>query len=262
MSTYNQHSEKLISCLISLENENTRSSGKMALIEITSTLMPHGKPLYAEVAKYRQITALVAQYGRKTILKAIMLMVKDFCNSVNVVRNMNEDQMIEAAAMMLDECGNFRLEDYQMMFSMGKRGQFPSAKLMDRVDIQYISLMMDEYWIMRHRAGKEREKEIEENKLQRALIRGGQRLIGGPEIKPISDAQMDLLNKALKDTAAAMGQPLLDIEKEEEFKKIRAEYKASQMKQKAASGELKTPIRIVLVENTDNNEKHNTNNLP
>jgi hypothetical protein len=43
----------------------------------------------------------------------------DFCSSINVLRNMNEDQMIEAAAMLIAECGNFRLEDYVMMFSMG-----------------------------------------------------------------------------------------------------------------------------------------------
>ncbi|MBK7885497.1 MAG: hypothetical protein IPJ81_18160 [Chitinophagaceae bacterium] len=74
-------------------------------------------------------------------------MIKDFCSSLNVVRNMNEDQMIEAAAMLLDECENFRLEDYMIMFSMAKRGEL--VKIMDRIDLQVITAMLDEYFTRR-----------------------------------------------------------------------------------------------------------------
>ncbi len=101
------------------------------------------------------VKILAAQYGENVLLKNIFLLVKDFCGGVNVVRNMNEDQMIEAAAMLLDECGNFRLEDYVMMFSMAKRGAFfPDVKIYDRIDIQLISSIMDEYWKRRNEAGR------------------------------------------------------------------------------------------------------------
>lgn len=89
-------------------------------------------------------------------------MVKDLSSSINVVRNMNEDQMIEAAAMLLDECDNFRLEDYQMMFAMAKRGTL--VRILDRLDINIISQMMDEYYTRRRMAG---ERYYEDNEADR-----------------------------------------------------------------------------------------------
>lgn len=72
---------------------------------------------------------------------------------------MTEDQMIEAAAMLINECGNFRIEDYVMMFSMAKKGEL--VKIFDRVDIQLVTAIMDEYWQRRYHAGsKETEGEI------------------------------------------------------------------------------------------------------
>jgi hypothetical protein len=69
---------------------------------------------------------------------------------------MNEDQMIDCASMLLDECGTFRLEDYQVMFTMAKRGKI--GKIMDRLDISVISQLLDEYWTIRNEYGK-REQE-------------------------------------------------------------------------------------------------------
>lgn len=131
----------------------------MELLAMTGELMPAGKPRYLEVIQYPMIRSLIAEHGRKTMLKVLFLLVKDFCASLNVVRNMNEDQMIEAASMLIDECDNFRIEDYIMMFSMGKKGEL--VKIMDRMDIQVITCMMDEYWRRRFIAGKiETETEI------------------------------------------------------------------------------------------------------
>lgn len=122
----------------------------MELIAISRDLMPEGKPAFLQVVKFPMIRDLAKSEGPNIMLKVLLLMVKDFCNSLNVVRNMNDDQMIEAASMLLDECDNFRLEDYTMMFSLGKRGQL--VKIMDRIDLQIITAMMDEYWIQRKRA--------------------------------------------------------------------------------------------------------------
>lgn len=132
----------------------------MELVTMTGKMMPNGNPLFEIVKNCPAITQLVHEYGRKTVLKVLYLLVKDLCNTLNVVRNMNNDQMIEAAAMLLDECDNFRLEDYTMMFALGKRGQL--VKIMDRVDMDMISGMMDAYWHLRLAAAyRLQQQEIE-----------------------------------------------------------------------------------------------------
>jgi len=128
----------------------TKSEAKMEFVGIISELMPGGNASHPEVIKFPMIKNLVVEFGKKTMLKVIFLLIRDFCNSINVVRNMNEDQMIEAAAMLIDECDNFRLEDYAMMFSMGKKGIL--VKIFDRIDISVITQMLDEYWKRRNLA--------------------------------------------------------------------------------------------------------------
>lgn len=151
-------SQKLLQCLIKLESEQLRSEAKMELVIMTSELMPKGKPSFLEVVKYPMISQLVQTEGRRKMLAVLVLLVKDFCTSLNVVRNMNEDQMIEAASMLLDECGNFRMEDYLMMFAMAKKGAL-DVKILDRIDIQVIAQILDDYWKHRHRAGKKAQEE-------------------------------------------------------------------------------------------------------
>lgn len=124
-------------------------------------LMPAGKPTYLQVIQYPMVKQLVQDNGNKTMLKVLFLLVKDFCASMNVVRNMNEDQMIESAAMLIDECDNFRMEDYVMMFQMGKRGDL--VKVMDRIDINVLTLMLDAYWEKRRDAAANHE-DTEEKK--------------------------------------------------------------------------------------------------
>lgn len=147
-------------CLIKLETPE-RASAKMELISIVSDLMPQGKPQYLQMVRYPMISQLVQTEGKKKMLAVLVLMVKDFCSSVNVVRNMNEDQMIEAGAMLIDECDNFRLEDYTMMFAMAKRGTL--VKIFDRVDIEVITNIVDAYWQRR----KDVAAAVEEDEIQR-----------------------------------------------------------------------------------------------
>jgi hypothetical protein len=155
-----QSSIRLLECLIKLETPE-RSEAKMELVLRTNELMPAGKPKFLEVIKYPMIKTLIEKEGKRKMLAVLVLLIKDFCSSINVVRNMNEDQMIEAAAMLMEECGNFRMEDYVMMFTMAKRGVFhPQIKIMDRIDIQLISSILDEYWKHRHEA--ETKKQVEE----------------------------------------------------------------------------------------------------
>jgi hypothetical protein len=88
---------------------------------------------------------------------------------------MNEDQMIETASMLLDECDNFRLEDYVMMFALAKRGQL--VKIFDRIDIDLVGEIMNEYWFKRNEAGKRAQDEhfrSFEEKMKEAERRPGQ----------------------------------------------------------------------------------------
>lgn len=141
-------------------NDDARFEAKQELMARTAELMPQGKPQYLEMRNYPMLGALVKQEGYKNVLKIVMALVKDFCASLNVVRNMSEDQMIEAAGMLIDECGNFRLEDYVMMFALAKRGQL--VKVLDRMDIQIVGQMIDEYWKIRNAAGvREQDREPE-----------------------------------------------------------------------------------------------------
>lgn len=115
----------------------------MELLAIANELLPGGEPQYLSMVEYPKISDLINEQGRKEILKIVFLIVKDFCNSFNVVRNMNEDQMIEAANMLIEDAGNYRLEDYYMMFAMAKKGQL--VKIYDRIDVQVINEMADNY---------------------------------------------------------------------------------------------------------------------
>lgn len=139
------------------DDENVKKEAKMELISITSELMPKGAPNLTGVIKYPTIDRLGQEVGKKGVLLMILTLVRDYCNSLNVVRNMNEDQMLETASMLLDECDNFRLEDYVMMFSMAKRGEF--VKVYDHVDINLVGEIMDAYWLIRNAAGKRAQEE-------------------------------------------------------------------------------------------------------
>ncbi len=140
-----------------METPEFHQDGKMELIFIASELMPKGVPNLTGVIKYPTIESLRQELGKKVALTLVLALVKDLCSSINVVRNMNEDQMLETASMLLDECGSFRLEDYVMMFALAKRGQL--VKIYDRIDIDMMGEMMDEYWFRRNQAGRRAQEE-------------------------------------------------------------------------------------------------------
>lgn len=131
----------------------------MELIQIANTLVPGGVPNFLSVVNYPKIDDLLKEHGQAKMLKIIFLQVKDFCGSFNVVRNMNEDQMIEAASMLLEERDNFRLEDYTMMFAMAKRGQLFDVH--DRIDLQVITTMLDKFWTKRQAAARDVQQQEE-----------------------------------------------------------------------------------------------------
>lgn len=143
---------------------------KLAYGRAVKQLFPDNKPNYLGVIQYPKITDLVKDHGEPTILLLLAVMVRDYCASVNVARNMNEDQILEAAAMLMEEAGNFRLEDYAMMFALAKRGKL--VKVYERIDLTTITEMADAYYAERRDAKiQAQEQEIERLEAQKPVHR-------------------------------------------------------------------------------------------
>lgn len=122
------------------------------IFRITAELMPAGKPNYTAVIRYPKISDLVQELGEPVMGTILSEIIRQFCASLNVARNMNAQQIVEAAAMLLNECDNFRLEDYVVMFQMAKRGDL-GVNFYERIDIETIARIMDAFWDRRHDAG-------------------------------------------------------------------------------------------------------------
>jgi len=124
----------------------------LALVTATKHLMPAGVPAFNIIRERPTIAVLAKEMGEVDVAKVLYLMVKNFCDSFNVVRNMTVPQMVESASLLLDECGDFRIEDYHVMFTMAKRGGLIDIR--DRIDVSMIGRLMDEYFKYRNEEGK------------------------------------------------------------------------------------------------------------
>jgi hypothetical protein len=145
--------------------QEERLVAKLEYGKAIKALFQDGKPNYLGVVQFPQIRDLVKDNGEPVVLLLIAVMVRDYCASVNVARNMNEDQILEAAAMLMEEAGNFRLEDYAMMFAQAKRGKL--VKVYERIDLTTITDMADAYFAERRDAKiNQQEQEIERLEVQ------------------------------------------------------------------------------------------------
>lgn len=143
---------QLMATLERLDKPELRTQAKLELMGVVNQLLPEGKPDYVGIVRYPKISDLIPARGYAPMLMLVSAIIRDFCASFNIVRNMNAEQIVEAAGMLLDECGNFRLEDYILMFAMAKRGELYEVR--DRIDLQIITAIWDNYWMKRHNAGK------------------------------------------------------------------------------------------------------------
>lgn len=130
---------------------------KMELSIATSEMMPAGIPKYRDMIYPPPMQLLISEHGRPHMMKVIVLLLGDLNEAFNVVRPMSDSQMIDIAAMMLDECGDFRLEDYIMLLTMVKRGDL--VKVMDRIDMGVIGAAMNEYYLRRRDEGLRAQEE-------------------------------------------------------------------------------------------------------
>lgn len=137
--------------MLASKNEPAVLRAKKWLALEVSDMMQQGMPACRKIIKrpplYQLLKADTTKDTRKEIHTTLYLLIKDFCNSVNVVRNMDDYQMVDAATFLLDECYDYRLEDYAIMFTMAKRGNL--VNILDRIDIQVIGEISKAYWAVR-----------------------------------------------------------------------------------------------------------------
>jgi hypothetical protein len=145
-------------CLLNLQNNNQPLS-PIQLVELASELLPKGNPNFKAMRNFTPIKVLLDNESATItdIRCALLVLVKNFSESINVVRNLNETQAVEITEMLIDECGDFRLEDYFIMFQLAKRGKIGDIR--DRIDIQLICKLRNEY---KHYRDIEGEKLLEE----------------------------------------------------------------------------------------------------
>ena len=139
------HSQNLAVSILKLEapTDNEKSQAKLRLANIAMDLMPAGVVDFDKLKECAPIKSLVEGIGKTEMQTLLFLLISNFCKSINVVRNMGEDQMIECAMYLLDECKDYTMEDYVVMFAMAKRGKI--GNVMDHLDIEVVAEMHAEY---------------------------------------------------------------------------------------------------------------------
>lgn len=130
-----------------LANEATEKDGKVELVNAGIRLIPQGVVNFESLYDLQPITDLVTIHGTAKVQTLIFTLIQNFCKSFNVVRNMEQDQMIECAMVLLSDCKDFRLEDYVIMFTLAKRMKI--GNVYDHIDLAVISTIHDEYLVIR-----------------------------------------------------------------------------------------------------------------
>lgn len=184
------------------------------LTELATELLPKGNADFKAIRKFTPIQSLIDnQIASLTDIREMLtILVMNFSESMNVVRNLNATQAIEIVEMLIDECGDFRIEDYFIMFQLAKRGKIGDIR--DRVDIQLVSKLIDEYWDYRHKEGK-RLQELEDKEKAQQRIEQKRKALGSGqhteqlitseqfavEVQKLQDAMIENLDKQTLDEA-------------------------------------------------------------
>lgn len=209
-----------------------KTKAKLELSELISVSMPKGEPDWLALRYNIPVATLVAEHGKKEITMVLICLLRDFCDSFNVVRNMTEDQIIDAATMLRDECGDYRMEDYAIMLTMAKRNSL-GVKILDRLDISTIGQIRAAYDAFR-REGIVELAEREHMEYERQLKSSSNiwvvntRLSFFPHwsclanayeywrVKPLRDLRMKLSGELVQDKAKETEQRKQEIEKSQE----------------------------------------------
>lgn len=155
---------KLVKCLAQTEKEETKLSAMIELSRINNVLLPQGKPDHLIIVKFKTIKQQIEELGRQVVFSTIVLLIRSFCSSFNLVRNMSEMQMIECTTNLLlkYENSNYRIEDFVQFFQGAKMGLY--GKVYDHMDTNVIFEMLEQFDIQRYEAGELKMKDLFDEK--------------------------------------------------------------------------------------------------
>lgn len=117
--------------------------GKIELVNAGVRLIPKGEIAFNELENYPSLVSITKELGITKTQTLIALLITNFTKSFNVVRNMSEDQILECAVYIFEECNDFTIEDYVIMFTLAKRGKL--GDILDHIDMRVIADIHKEY---------------------------------------------------------------------------------------------------------------------
>lgn len=120
-------------------------------------LTPKGNPDFSILRDRPWIKNMEQQYGAHRVLAALIVIISNFNKMLGVVRPMTAIQINDCAVHLLNEAGNYRIEDYVMMFTMAKAGKL--GKIMDRIDLEMVCRFHEEYDRLRSDYGQRMQEE-------------------------------------------------------------------------------------------------------
>lgn len=218
--TKQQQSNSLVNLVV-----NKANITPIMLTELASELMPKGEPNFKAIAQYTPIQKMLdlGLASRTDLREILTILVMNFSESLNVVRNLNATQAVEIVEMLIEECGDeksgFRVEDYFLMFQLAKRGEIGDIR--DRIDIQLISKLLDEYWHFRYKEGKRLREELEKEMAAKRQEQKRKALGSGEQTEQVMTAyQFNLeLQKLQAAMIANLDKQTLDEAKQNQIKK-------------------------------------------
>lgn len=103
------------------------------------------------LSMHARIPNLTHIYGLDNIHRVMIVLLTSFNNSLNLIRPMSSDQIVECAyeLVMTTEEDQLSMEDYVLFFKGAREGKY--GKILDRLDHQTIFTMLEEYREARHR---------------------------------------------------------------------------------------------------------------
>lgn len=191
------------------------------ITELASELLPKGTPDFKGIRNFTPIqTLLESELATRTEIREILtLLVMNFSESMNVVRNLNATQAIEIVEMLIDESEDFRIEDYFIMFQLAKRGKIGDIR--DRIDIQLVSKLIDEYWHLRKKEGERLRDELDKEMAEQIRAQKRKALGSGQSTETVISPEMFKaeLEKLEKSMIENLDKQTLDEAKQNQIRK-------------------------------------------
>lgn len=131
-----------------------------------------------EIPLADRIPNLTHVYGFEKIHDIVTVLLASFNNSLNLIRPMNEEQIVECAyeLVMTTEEDQLSIQDYVLFFKGAKEGKY--GRILDRLDQQTVFSMLEDYRQKRH---EERMRQKENQHLEYSGL-------GDPTRKQTTDA--------------------------------------------------------------------------